>query len=87
MQPSPLGHRQVLAQPFYYWENKDGGLDSQRGLRDKHELSPGWLMEFISYRRPLCQDWERWLFYPMCRNQNREAKKMKNTGYVPNKIR
>ena len=34
-------------------------------------------MRFISYTRPFCQDWERRLFYGMCRKQQTKSRKMK----------
>ena len=35
------------------------------------------MMRFIPYTRSICQDWARWLFYPVHRNQHRESRKMK----------
>src|SRR3712207_828363 len=32
--------------------------------------------------RPLCQDWARWLFYLIHRNQHRESRKMKKQWNV-----
>lgn len=50
---------------------KEISLDNHKGLRDTQELGLGSLMRFISYMRPLHQDYETWQFYLMVRNQHR----------------
>lgn len=40
------------------------------------------MQRFMSYKKPLFQDWERWLFYLLHRNQQRESKKMKKQSNV-----
>ena len=35
------------------------------------------MMMFISYKRPFCHSWERWLFYLLHRKQHRESGKIK----------
>lgn len=32
------------------------------------------MMRFISYLRPLLQDWEKWLLYVVHKNKNRDSK-------------
>ena len=58
-------------------KNKVDSLDNHKGLRHNQELGQGWATKFISYMRPLLQDWERWPFYLIHRNQHRESRKMK----------
>jgi len=52
------------------------------GQSQRFEWQPGAqaldrLTSFIFYTGPLCQDWERCLFYLMYRKQHRESRKMK----------
>ena len=82
LQSSPLGHWQVLehSQILGTTKNKDCSLDNHKGLRDNPELGSDWLTSFISYKRAVCQDYERWLSYLMFRNQLGETRKMKTYG-------
>ena len=38
------------------------------------------MTRFISYIKPVCQEWKKWLFYLRHRNQHRELRIMKKQG-------
>ena len=46
-------------------------------FKDKQKLWQGWMKSFTSSMRPLLQDWEKWLFLLLYRNQHRESSEMK----------
>ena len=81
---SPLGHWWVLAHPqlLEATKNKDSGLGNHKGLICNQK--PSWAKQIdevhLLCETSLYQDWERWLFYRMCRNQHRESRKMKKQG-------
>ena len=56
------------------------GMANHSGLRGNQEFRSGWLMRFVSYMRPDCQDWQRWLFYLMWRNKFRGSRRIKKQG-------
>ena len=69
-------------------KNKEGSLNDHKGLRGDQEVVMGSVIRFLFSMRPLCQDWEIWLFYPcLCKNQHREQRKMEKQKQMLQKKR
>ena len=62
-----LAHPQLLGAT----KNEIGCPDNHKGLKDNQGVGQSWMIRFISYTEPLLQNWKRWLFHPMCRNQHK----------------
>lgn len=41
-----------------------------------------WSVRFFSYTRPRCEDWKRYLIFPMHRLKHKESRKMKNLANI-----
>lgn len=81
----PIGHWQVLvhSQILGATKNKVSYLDNYSDLRDNRKLGLGCIIVFIFYKRPFLQDWEKWLFYLIHRNQHRGWEKGKKQRNMP----
>ena len=73
LRSSALEHWQIKARPKLLGTFKDkvGYLNSHKGLREDQVLGQDQVVNSIPYMRPLPQNWERWLFYPMSESQGK----------------